>query len=47
MSSSPPTWATKKEYLIGKGKHISVHEGDRLRAGEALMDGASNPHDLS
>ncbi len=35
-----------KEYLIGKGKHISVHQGDRLRAGEALMDGAANPHDI-
>ncbi len=35
-----------KEYLIGKGKHISVHTGDRLRAGEALMDGAANPHDI-
>jgi DNA-directed RNA polymerase subunit beta' len=35
-----------KEYLIGKGKHISVHTGDRVRAGEALMDGAANPHDI-
>ncbi|MDH3521862.1 MAG: DNA-directed RNA polymerase subunit beta', partial [Myxococcales bacterium] len=38
--------AEPKEYLIPKGKHISVHEGDRVRAGEALMDGASNPHDI-
>ena len=36
----------RKEYLIPKGKHISVHEGDRVRAGEALMDGSSNPHDI-
>ncbi len=35
-----------KEYLIGKGKHISVHTGDRVRAGEPLMDGAANPHDI-
>ncbi|HCF61088.1 MAG TPA: DNA-directed RNA polymerase subunit beta' [Myxococcales bacterium] len=34
------------EYLIGKGKHISVHQGDRVRAGEPLMDGAANPHDI-
>ncbi len=34
------------EYLIPKGKHISVHEGDYVRAGEALMDGSSNPHDI-
>ena len=32
-----------KEYLIPRGKHISVHEGDRVRAGEALMDGSPNP----
>ena len=36
----------EKEYLIPKGKHISVQEGDHVQAGEALMDGASNPHDL-
>ncbi len=34
------------EYLILKGKHISVHEGDHLKAGEPLMDGSSNPHDV-
>ncbi|MCH2174022.1 DNA-directed RNA polymerase subunit beta' [Myxococcota bacterium] len=38
--------AEPKEYLIPKGKHISVHEGDRVRAGEPLMDGSSNPHDI-
>jgi DNA-directed RNA polymerase subunit beta' len=35
-----------KEYLIGKGKHISVHSGERVRTGEAVMDGAANPHDI-
>jgi len=34
-----------KEYLIPRGKHISVHESDRVKAGEALMDGSPNPHD--
>jgi DNA-directed RNA polymerase subunit beta' len=34
------------EYLIPKGKHLSVREGDRVRAGEALMDGPANPHDI-
>src|SRR5947207_939499 len=34
-----------KEYLIPRGKHIIVHEGDRVKAGEALMDGSPNPHD--
>ncbi len=36
----------KKEYLIKRGKHINVHEGDYVRAGEPLMDGAANPHDI-
>lgn len=35
-----------KEYLIPKGKHISVREGDKVIAGEALMDGSANPHDI-
>jgi DNA-directed RNA polymerase subunit beta' len=34
------------EYLIPRGKHINVHEGDEVIAGEPLMDGASNPHDI-
>ncbi len=34
------------EYLIAKGKHLSVREGDRVRAGEPLMDGPANPHDI-
>jgi len=41
-----PENAEPREYLIPKGKHVSVHEGDRVRAGEPLMDGASNPHDI-
>ena len=38
--------ADTREYLIPKGKHLSVHEGDWVRAGEALMDGSINPHDI-
>ena len=34
------------EYLIAKGKNITVNEGDFLRAGEAIMDGSANPHDI-
>jgi len=35
-----------REYLIPKGKHVSVHEGDWVKAGEPLMDGAINPHSI-
>jgi DNA-directed RNA polymerase subunit beta' len=41
-----PDVGEDKEYLIPKGKHVSVQEGDRIQAGEALMDGVHNPHDL-
>ncbi len=34
------------DYAIPKGKHISVHENDYVRAGEQLMDGNTNPHDI-
>jgi DNA-directed RNA polymerase subunit beta' len=43
---TPDVEDAEKEYLIPKGKHISVHENDRVRAGEALMDGSPNPHDI-
>ncbi len=41
-----PEVGEPREYLIPKGKHISVHEGDYVRAGEPLMDGSANPHDI-
>jgi DNA-directed RNA polymerase subunit beta' len=34
------------EYLIPKGKHITVREGEYVQAGEPLMDGPLNPHDI-
>jgi DNA-directed RNA polymerase subunit beta' len=36
----------QREYDIPRGTHINVQEGDRVRAGEALMDGPLNPHDI-
>ncbi len=36
----------KGEYLIPRGKHIQVQEGDEIRAGEKLTEGAVSPHDL-
>jgi DNA-directed RNA polymerase subunit beta' len=35
-----------KEYIIPKGKYITVHDGDWVKAGEPLMDGAVNPHSI-
>ena len=35
-----------REYSLPRGVHVNVQEGDRVRAGEPLMDGPSNPHDI-
>jgi DNA-directed RNA polymerase subunit beta' len=34
------------EYLIPKGKHLSVQEGDRIEKGEFILDGNPAPHDI-
>jgi len=41
-----PEVGKPKEYLIPKGKHVAVQEGDYVKAGEQLMDGSANPHDI-
>ncbi|EQC46498.1 DNA-directed RNA polymerase, beta' subunit [Bacteriovorax sp. BSW11_IV] len=33
-------------YTVPKGRFVIVNEGDYIRAGEAIMDGPSNPHDI-
>jgi DNA-directed RNA polymerase subunit beta' len=38
--------AEPREYSLPRGVHVNVQEGDRVRAGEPLMDGPSNPHDI-
>lgn len=41
-----PELGESVDYFIPKGKHVSVLEGDYIRAGEPLMDGSANPHDI-
>ena len=36
----------EKEYSVQRGVHVNVQEGERLKAGEPLMDGPLNPHDI-
>ena len=38
--------ARQQEYSIPRGVHINVQEGERVRAGDPLMDGPLNPHDI-
>jgi DNA-directed RNA polymerase subunit beta' len=46
VTITPQDIGEKKEYLIPRGKHINVLEGDFLKAGDPLIGGAANPHDI-
>jgi DNA-directed RNA polymerase subunit beta' len=35
-----------KEYLVPHGKHLMVHDGDFVRAGDRLCEGSVDPHDI-
>ncbi|MGK5092353.1 DNA-directed RNA polymerase subunit beta' [Deltaproteobacteria bacterium TL4] len=35
-----------KEYLVPRGRHVTVHSGEYVRAGDPLIDGSPNPHDI-
>lgn len=37
---------TEKEYTIPHGKYVNVRDGDYVEAGEQLVDGNINPHDI-
>ena len=36
----------EREYLVPHGKHMMVHSGDQVKAGESLCEGAADPHDI-
>ncbi len=36
----------EREYALPRGVHINVQEGERVEAGDPLMDGPRNPHDI-
>ncbi|MCW5201857.1 MAG: DNA-directed RNA polymerase subunit beta' [Candidatus Electrothrix communis] len=41
-----PETGEQREYLVPKAKHVTVHEGDYVKAGDALMDGSILPNDI-
>jgi DNA-directed RNA polymerase subunit beta' len=43
---TPDDGSDPHEFLVPKIRHLQVREGDRVRAGEKLMDGPANPHDI-
>jgi len=46
IAIKPEDDADTVEYLIPKGRHLSVQEGDRIEKGEFLLDGHPAPHDI-
>ena len=46
ISTNTPDVGEAVNYFVPRGKHVSVLEGDYVRAGEALMDGSADPHDI-
>ncbi|MBT6521037.1 MAG: DNA-directed RNA polymerase subunit beta' [Rhodobacteraceae bacterium] len=38
--------SAKVEYMVPKGKHIPVQEGDFIKKGDYIMDGNPAPHDI-
>ena len=46
VTVTPVDVGEKKDYLIPRGKHINVYEGDYIRAGEALIGGSAIPQDI-
>jgi DNA-directed RNA polymerase subunit beta' len=41
-----PETGNERVYEIPVGKHLRVHEGDFVRAGDRLSEGPVNPHDI-
>jgi DNA-directed RNA polymerase subunit beta' len=46
VTVTPAEVGDKKEYLIPRGKHINVYEGDYVKAGEPLVGGSAVPQDI-
>jgi DNA-directed RNA polymerase subunit beta' len=41
-----PSQGPERVYEVPVGKHLRVHEGDQVRAGDRLSEGPVNPHDI-
>lgn len=41
-----PDIGEPKEHLVPRGQHVLVRDGERVKAGDQLVDGAVNPHDI-
>jgi len=46
IAVTPVDVGDKKEYMVSRGRHINVYEGDYVKAGEHLVGGSANPQDI-
>ncbi|MEA2061518.1 MAG: DNA-directed RNA polymerase subunit beta' [Thermodesulfobacteriota bacterium] len=46
VTVTPSDVGEKKEYMIPKGRHVNVYDGDYVKAGEQLIGGSANPQDI-
>ncbi len=46
VTITPVDVGEKKDYLIPRGKHINVYDGDYVRAGDPLISGDAVPQDI-
>ncbi len=46
VTVTPTDIGEKKEYSIPKGQHVTVYDGDYVKAGDPLIAGSANPQDI-
>ncbi|MBU1343379.1 MAG: DNA-directed RNA polymerase subunit beta' [Proteobacteria bacterium] len=46
VTITPGDVGEKKEYSIPKGQHVTVYDGDYVKAGDPLIAGSANPQDI-
>jgi len=46
VTVTPVDAGEKKEYMIPRGRHINIYDGDYIKAGEQLTGGSPNPQDI-
>jgi len=46
VAVTPQDVGEKKEYAIPKGQHVTVYDGDYVKAGDPLIAGSANPQDI-
>jgi DNA-directed RNA polymerase subunit beta' len=46
VTITPSDVGEKKEYSIPKGQHVTVYDGDYVKAGDPLIAGSANPQDI-